>query len=75
MDLMSTASPEKPSRYAMRLAVDERPIYDRMCFVAGVRHFISPDEWTLRITLDIAEWAGQYLQGADMALAVRSTGP
>ena len=31
MELMSTAAPEKPSRYRLRLAVDERPIFDRMC--------------------------------------------
>ena len=59
MELMSTAAPEKPSRYRLRLAVDERPIFDRMMFVAAVRHFIARDEWTLRISLDVAEWAGQ----------------
>ena len=59
MELMSSARPEKPSRYHLRLAVDERPIFDRMCFVSAVRHFISRDEWSSRISLDIAEWAGQ----------------
>lgn len=59
MRLMSSAAPEKPSRYRMALQVGERTIYDRMCFASAVRHFIGPDEWTLRITLDIAEWAAQ----------------
>ena len=59
MALMSSAAPEKPSRYRLRLAVDERPIFDRMCFVSAVRHFVHRDEWTLRISLDIAEWAAQ----------------
>ena len=58
MTLMSTAAPEKPSRYLMRLEVDDRTIFDRMAFCVAVRHFISPEEWTMRITLDIAEWAG-----------------
>ena len=57
--MMSLAAPEKPSRYRMTLDVDGRTIYDRMCFVTAVRHFIAPSEWTLRITLDIAEWAAQ----------------
>ena len=39
--------------------VDGRIIYDRMCFATAVRHFIGRSEWTLRITLDIAEWAAQ----------------
>jgi hypothetical protein len=59
MELMSTCAPERPSRYRMRLEVDGRPIYDRMCFASAVRHFIARNEWTLRISLDIAEWAGQ----------------
>lgn len=59
MELMSSAAPERPSRYQLRLAVDERPIFDRMMFVASVRHFIARDEWTLRVGLDIAEWAAQ----------------
>jgi hypothetical protein len=59
MNLMSLASPEKPSRYLCRLKVEDRLIFDRMCFATNVRHFISRDEWTLRITLDIAEWAAQ----------------
>ena len=56
---MSTADPGKPSRYLMRLAVDDRLIFDRMCFATAVRHVIARDEWTMRITLDIAEWAAQ----------------
>jgi hypothetical protein len=59
MGLMSSAAPEKPSRYRMFLHVDDRIIYDRMCFVTGVRHFIAHNEWTLRVTLDIAEWAAK----------------
>lgn len=59
MRLMSSAAPEKPSRYRMALTVGERTIYDRMMFATAVRHFIARDEWTLRITLDIAEWAAQ----------------
>jgi hypothetical protein len=59
MGLMSSASPEKPSRYRMFLDVDGRRVYDRMTFVTAVRHVIGPDEWTLRVTLDIAEWAAQ----------------
>jgi hypothetical protein len=59
MRMMSAAAPEKPSRYRMFLHVDERTIYDRMSFATAVRHFISHDEWTLRITTDIAEWAAQ----------------
>jgi hypothetical protein len=59
MRLMSSAAPEKPSRYRMALEVDDRVIYDRMCFASAVRHYIARNEWTLRITLDIAEWAAQ----------------
>jgi hypothetical protein len=59
MGVMSSASPEKPSRYRMFLIVDGRTVYDRMCFATAVRHFIGPREWTARITLDIAEWAAQ----------------
>lgn len=59
MHLMSTAAPERPSRYRMRLQVNERPIYDRVCFVNSVRHFVSRDEWTVRLALDVAEWAAQ----------------
>ena len=59
IELMSTCRPEKPSRYRMRLAVNERPVFDRMCFASSIRHFIARDEWTLRIGLDAAEWAGQ----------------
>lgn len=59
MELMSSAAPEKPSRYRMFLHVDGRTIFDRMCFASAVRHFISNDEWTLRITLDVADWAAQ----------------
>jgi len=59
MRLMSSAAPEKPSRYRMHLEVGTREVYDRMCFATAVRHFIAPNEWTLRITLDIAEWAAQ----------------
>lgn len=58
MNLMSSAAPEKPSRYLCRLRVDDRVIFERMCFASAVRHFVARDEWTLRITLDIAEWAG-----------------
>ena len=59
MHLMSTAAPERPSRYRMRLQVDERPIFDRVCFVNSVRHFIARDEWTVRLALDVAEWGAQ----------------
>lgn len=59
MNLMSSAAPEKPSRYLCRLKVGDRFIFDRMCFATNIRHFIARDEWTLRITLDIAEWAAQ----------------
>lgn len=59
MALMSSAAPEKPSRYRMALVVGSRTIYDRMMFASAVRHFIARDEWTLRITLDIAGWAAQ----------------
>jgi hypothetical protein len=59
MQLMSSAAPEKPSRYRMYLHVDDRTIYDRMSFVTSVRHFISADEWTLRVTTDVASWAAQ----------------
>src|SRR5580765_1932566 len=53
MNLMSSAAPEKPSRYLCCLNVDGRNIFHRVCFAAAVRHFIARDEWTLRITLDI----------------------
>ncbi len=59
MRMMSAAAPEKPSRYRMWLQVGDRVIYDRMAFATAVRHFIGPNEWTLRITTDIAEWAAQ----------------
>lgn len=58
MNLMSSAAPEKPSRYMCCLKVDGRTIFSRMCFASGIRHFIARDEWTTRITLDLAEWAG-----------------
>lgn len=59
MNLISATDPGKPSRYRMTLNVDGRRVFDRMCFATGVRHFIASDEWTTRITLDIAEWAAQ----------------
>lgn len=59
MEMMSSAAPERPSRYRMFLHVDGRTIFDRMCFASAVRHFISNDEWTVRITLDVADWAAQ----------------
>jgi hypothetical protein len=59
MNLMSSAAPEKPSRYMCCLIVDGRHIFQRMCFANAVRHHITLDEWTLQITLDIAEWAAQ----------------
>ena len=64
MELMSTAAPEKPSRYRMRLQVDERPIYDRMCFVSSVRHFIT------RSRVDVADPSGHRRVGG---AAVRRT--
>lgn len=59
MDLMSSAAPEKPSRYYACLVVDGRLIFSRMVFANAVRHHITHDEWTLQITLDLAEWAAQ----------------
>ena len=57
-DLMSSCRPETPSRFQVRLQADEdRMIFDRMCFASNIRHSISRSEWTLRIGLDIAEWA------------------
>jgi hypothetical protein len=58
MGLMSQAAPERPSRYLCCLKVGSRLIFHRQCFTTAVRHHISHDEWTLRITLDLAEWAG-----------------
>lgn len=59
-ELMVNARPEKPSRYRLRLKEsDGRQIFDRMCFATTVRHFIRNDEWTLRISFDVAEWAAQ----------------
>jgi len=57
MSLMSLADPGKPSRYMCCMRVGGRQIFHRMCFATSTRHFISRDEWTLRISLDIAEWA------------------
>lgn len=57
MELMSTARPDKPSRYQMRLQVGGRVVYNRMMFVTAIRHSIERDEWTLQMTLDVAEWA------------------
>ena len=59
MNMMSLAAPEKPSRYYLGLTVNGRPILQRMCFATSVRHFIARDEWTLRVGLDVAEWAAQ----------------
>lgn len=55
--LMSQCQPGKPSRYKIRLNIDGRFIYDRMCFATKVQHHIAEDQWTTDITLDVAEWA------------------
>jgi hypothetical protein len=54
MITMATCRPELPSRYRCRLKQNERLVFDRMMFATGIRHFISRDSWTLRITLDDA---------------------
>jgi hypothetical protein len=58
MALMSQAAPERPSRYFCCMNVDGRRIFHRMMFATSVRHHIVDDEWTLVISLDLAEWAG-----------------
>lgn len=56
--LMGTCMPELPSRYQCRLTTKSgRLVFDRMMFATGVRHFISRNEWEMRVTLDGAEWA------------------
>lgn len=59
MNLMSSAAPEKPSRYLCRLQVEGRVIFERMMFTTAIRHAIARDEWTLVITMDLADWAAQ----------------
>jgi hypothetical protein len=57
-EVMSTAAPELPSRYRCRLkAYSGRQVFDRMMFATSVAHTVARDEWTLRIGLDVAEWA------------------
>jgi hypothetical protein len=59
IDVMAAASPQKPSRYLVRIQAEPgRMIAERMMFCASVRHFLSRNEWTLDMTLDVAEWAG-----------------
>jgi hypothetical protein len=59
METMATCLPELPSRYLCRLRhEDGRMVFDRNMFAVGTRHFISRDDWSLRITLDDADWAG-----------------
>lgn len=58
MSLMSRADPTRPSRYRCCLQVGARTVYNQMCFASSVRHTITRSEWTLRIGLDVALWAG-----------------
>lgn len=56
--LMSRTDPGRPSRYQCCLQVGGRTIYNQICFASSVRHVITRSEWTTRIGLDVALWAG-----------------
>lgn len=58
MEMMALCKPELPSRYICRLRMEDgRMIFDRSMFAVGTEHTIAHDTWTLRISLDGAEWA------------------
>jgi hypothetical protein len=56
MALLASCRPELPSRYRCRLITKSgRHVFDRMMFATSIRHTITRDQWTARITLDVAE--------------------
>ena len=73
IDLMTTADVFKPTRLLARFARPNRRVYQRENFVTGIEHFVSRDEWTVRLTLDAAQPfqvpkpAGRWAPSADAA--------
>jgi hypothetical protein len=58
LDLMTSATFTRPSRYRCQLRSEGDWKFDEEYLVTGVRHRISPDRWQCRLALDVAApWA------------------
>ena len=69
LDLMTTASAFKPSRWRCRHLQARGTIFDAELFVTGIRHEITPTSWVTAFDLDAAApWAATAAQGWDGAL-------
>lgn len=53
-DLMSTVDVWKPSRYRCRLAYPRGTVFDAEHFATGAVHEMTPGEWVLNLSLDLA---------------------
>lgn len=55
VDLLTSSSCYRPSRYRCRLALERGLIFDQQHYCTGANHDISPDGWTSELLLDIAD--------------------
>ena len=55
VDLLTTASPYRPSRYRCRLLLDRGLVFDAEHQTTGATHTITPDGWSADLSLDLAE--------------------
>jgi hypothetical protein len=51
---LASASPFTPARFRCQHRIDGRDVFDRIMFVTGVEHAITPAGWEARISLDDA---------------------
>jgi hypothetical protein len=51
---LAAASPFTPARFRCQHRIDDRDVFDRVMFVTGVEHSITPYGWEARIALDDA---------------------
>jgi len=52
---LAAASPYTPARFRCQHRIDGRTVFNRIMFVTGVEHSITPFGWEARIALDDAE--------------------
>lgn len=59
IDLLVSIDPRNPSRVLCRHRADDgRMVFNKMCFVTGIRHVFTPSSWEARVSLDDASpWA------------------
>lgn len=55
LDLCTTVTPYKPSRYRCRLLLERGLVFDRQHYVTRTRHLITAEQWLVTVTMDIAD--------------------